>query len=47
MQSIILNRNFAEQQKSDYIFVVDAEVRVDNANSLIELIKQNRYGLPQ
>lgn len=38
-----LNRNFAEQHNSEYIFVVDAEAHVDNANTLIELIKQNRY----
>lgn len=36
------HRTFAEQQNTEYIFVVDADAHVDNTSTLIELIKQNR-----
>lgn len=29
--------------KSDYLFVVDVEARLDDAQTLRELLKQNRY----
>lgn len=31
--------------ESDYLFVIDAEARLDDAQTLRELLKQNRYEL--
>lgn len=35
-------RSFAEREGSDFLFVVDAEAHIDNPNTLIRLIEQNR-----
>lgn len=36
------DRNYAENQGSDYLFVVDAEAHIDNPNTLLRLLEQNR-----
>ncbi|XP_055326484.1 procollagen-lysine,2-oxoglutarate 5-dioxygenase isoform X2 [Sitodiplosis mosellana] len=34
--------NYAERERSDYLFVVDAEAHIDNPSTLIRLVEQNR-----
>lgn len=35
-------RSYAQTQKTDYLFVIDADSRLDNAQTLRELITRNR-----
>lgn len=35
-------RAYAERLKTDYLFVVDADARIDHPHVLLELLRQNR-----
>lgn len=35
-------RDYAERERSDYLFVVDAEAHIDNPFTLQRLLEQNR-----
>lgn len=37
-----VERNYAQQRKTDYLFVVDAESRLDNPQTIRELLHYNR-----
>lgn len=39
----MLIRSYAEREGSEYLFVVDADVHIDNPDTLTRLLEQNRY----